>query len=120
LLDALRSSLADQSEIPHDTADASSSTANRANTRFSLPMAPAEAQAHWALARADEAMLGHDIAVISTLTDEELHALADQLHLLERNVSNERRQLHDRLDVLQTEIVKRYRAGEATVEGLLR
>jgi hypothetical protein len=116
LLDALRASLADQSESIPDT----DATAGRANTRFALPMAPAEAQSHWALHRADEAMLGNDIAAIPELTDEMLHTLADELHQLERQVSNERRQLHDRLDVIQQEIVKRYKAGEATVEGLLR
>ena len=116
LLDALRASLIDQGESTADT----NTTAGRANTRFTLPMAPAEAQSHWALQRADEAMLGNDIAAIQELTDEMLHTLADELHQLERQVSNERRQLHDRLDVLQQEIVKRYKAGEATVEGLLR
>jgi hypothetical protein len=116
LLDSLRASLSDQSE---DTPE-SDHSAGRANTRFALPMAPAEAQSQWALHRADEAMLGNDIAAIPELTDEMLHTLADELHQLERQVSSERRLLHDRLDVLQHQIVRRYKEGEATVEGLLR
>jgi hypothetical protein len=45
-------------------------------------------------------------------------ALAD-LTALEREVSAERRGLHDILDRLQEEVVRRYRSGEATVDALL-
>lgn len=119
LLDSLRDSLSDQASVADQAAE-TDPNAGRANTRFALPMAPAEAQSQWALHRADSAMLGNDIAVIPELADEMLHTLADELHRLERQVSSERRQLHDRLDVLQHQIVMRYKAGEATVEGLLR
>jgi hypothetical protein len=93
---------------------------NNVGGRFLLPIAPAEAQASWAIARADGAMPGVDIAQVPDLADEELHNLADALHTLERVVSDERRQLHDILDVLQGEIVRRYKSGEASVEGLLQ
>jgi hypothetical protein len=38
---------------------------------------------------------------------------------LERAVSSQRRSVHELLDVLQAEIVKRYKSGEATVDALL-
>ncbi|HWW54020.1 MAG TPA: hypothetical protein VNY84_09630 [Acidimicrobiales bacterium] len=52
-------------------------------------------------------------------TDEEVRALADQLTDLERTVSAQRRGLHERIDALQDEIVRRYKSGEATVDALL-
>lgn len=48
--------------------------------------------------------------------DELLGALAD----FEARCSSLRRQLHDRIDQLQAEVVRRYRTGEATVENLLQ
>lgn len=50
----------------------------------------------------------------------EVQALADALAGLERTVSAQRRALHERMDVLQAEIVRRYKTGEATVDTLLR
>jgi hypothetical protein len=108
VIDSLVDSLSDHNETQHS------------NGRFTLPAAPGEAQSNWAVNRADAGLLGHDIASVPDLDDETLHSLADALHLLERTVSAERRQLHDRLDTLQAEIVRRYKTGEATVEGLLR
>ncbi len=108
IMDSLVDSLSDHNSVQHS------------NGRFTLPVGPGEAQSNWAVNRADSALQGHDIASVPDLDDETLHALADALHLLERTVSAERRQLHDRLDTLQAEIVRRYKTGEATVEGLLR
>ncbi len=108
IVDSLKSSLLDHG------------TSGTSNGRFTAPLAPAEAQTNWALHRADSAMLGHDIAAVPDLDDETLHTLADGLHALERLVSSERRSLHDRLDTIQTQIVQRYKSGEATVEGLLQ
>jgi hypothetical protein len=88
--------------------------------RLLLPMEPGEAQSSWAIGRADSAMNGIDIANVEELDDETLHRTADSLHALEREISAERRKLHELLDVLQGEIVRRYRSGEASVEGLLR
>ena len=42
------------------------------------------------------------------------------LAVLERTVSDERRRLHDILDLLQAELVHRYKTGQASVEGLLQ
>jgi hypothetical protein len=108
LIDSLVESLADRSK------------SQGVGGRFLLPVAPGEAQTLWAIGRADSAMNGADISEVESLDDETLHTVADSLHNLERTVSDERKQLHELLDVLQGEIVRRYRSGEATVEGLLR
>ena len=85
-----------------------------------MPLGPGEMQFSWAMHRADAALGDHDVAEVPELSDELLTTMADQLHLLEREVSAERRVLHDILDTLQGELVRRYRTGEATVDGLLR
>lgn len=53
------------------------------------------------------------------MDDADVRALADALDTLERQVSAQRRALHERLDALQAEIVRRYKSGEATVDTLL-
>lgn len=57
---------------------------------------------------------------LGQITDEELRQLVDRLTEYERIVSERRRALHDRLDALQAEIVRRYKTGEVSVESLLR
>ena len=53
-------------------------------------------------------------------TDEgEVRRIADALVELERRVSSQRRALHEHLDKLQAEVVRRYKSGEATVDTLL-
>jgi hypothetical protein len=58
----------------------------------------------------------HDL---SSLTAEELVGYADALHEFEQTRSHERRELFTRIDELSAELVRRYRDGEADVEGLL-
>ena len=53
------------------------------------------------------------------LDDEALSVAADQLGRLEQEVSALRRALFDRIDTIQAELTRRYRAGEATVDDLL-
>ena len=57
---------------------------------------------------------------LGQITDDELRQLVDRLTEYERLVSDRRRNLHDRLDALQAEIVRRYKSGEVSVESLLR
>jgi hypothetical protein len=59
------------------------------------------------------------LASLPSRTDEEVRALADELTQLERTVSAQRRGVHERIDALQEEIVRRYKSGEATVDALL-
>jgi len=57
---------------------------------------------------------------LGDISDDELRELVDRLTEYERTVSDRRRALHDHLDALQAEIVRRYKTGEVSVESLLR
>ena len=57
---------------------------------------------------------------LSDLSDDEVRRLADSLGDLERKTSLQRRDLFERIDALQEEIVRRYKEGEASVDSLLR
>lgn len=50
---------------------------------------------------------------------DELRRIQDDLVALERKVSDQRRALHERLDALQAELIRRYREGEASVDDWL-
>jgi len=56
---------------------------------------------------------------VTELSDSELDALSAALEAFEHERSHERRELFDRLDALSAELVRRYRDGEASVDGLL-
>ena len=60
------------------------------------------------------------MARITESGDDELAALVEKLSAYEADASKQRRALHERIDVLQAEITRRYRTGEASVESLLR
>lgn len=59
------------------------------------------------------------VSQLSSLSEDELREVADELSALEHRVSVQRRQLHERIDRLQAEIVARYKTGQASVDGLL-
>lgn len=67
----------------------------------------------------DELWAEHGGTDLHTLTDEELTALRTDLRLFEQQRSAERKALFGRIDTLSAELVRRYREGEADVEGLL-
>lgn len=52
-------------------------------------------------------------------SDDELRAIVDALNSLEQRVSAHRRNLHNAIDGFQSEIVQRYKSGEASVDALL-
>jgi hypothetical protein len=56
---------------------------------------------------------------LETLTESEIRNLDDQLTAFERRVSDDRRERYEHLDALSAELVRRYRDGEASVDGLL-
>ena len=69
-------------------------------------------------ARVDEAVaVLDDLAVLS---DDELDAAGTRLADLEHETSDRRHALFERIDALQAELTRRYRAGEANVESLLK
>jgi hypothetical protein len=50
----------------------------------------------------------------------DLDTVAETLREHERHISDQRRVLHERLDTLEAELVRRYRSGEASVDALLK
>ena len=59
------------------------------------------------------------LADLASLSDNDLGALTDSLAGVERDLSHSRRTLHERIDALQAELVRRYKSGEASVDSLL-
>lgn len=63
-----------------------------------------------------------DGARLSKLQDEDeatVRGMSEELDQIERSISQRRHQLHGHIDQFQAEIVRRYKSGEASVEGLL-
>lgn len=61
----------------------------------------------------------HGFSRLEELLPSELENLDQQLTAFERQVSDDRRERYERLDALSAELVRRYREGEASVDGLL-
>ena len=59
------------------------------------------------------------LASLEEMDDDKLHSLADELDQLQQRLSDQRRQVHERIDAVHHEIVRRYKEGEASIEGLL-
>jgi len=59
------------------------------------------------------------LADLPSLSDADLGTLTDSLAAVERDLSDSRRVLHERIDALQAELVRRYKSGEASVDSLL-
>jgi hypothetical protein len=56
---------------------------------------------------------------LSSFSAEELVSYGEALYEFEQARSQERRELFTRIDELSAELVRRYRDGEANVDGLL-
>ena len=69
--------------------------------------------------RLDRLCAEHGMGRLASLGRSELEALASALADFERLVSEDRQARFARLDALGQELVRRYRDGEATVDGLL-
>ena len=88
------------------------------NGRFPAEFTPSDADR----ARVDrlDAVIDVDrISALPLLTEDELRGTVEALSTLEREASTARRALHEVMDGLQAELVRRYRTGEATVDSLL-
>ncbi|MDQ1397243.1 MAG: hypothetical protein QOG64_2502 [Acidimicrobiaceae bacterium] len=91
------------------------------NGRLSGLMAPAEPEIDGELMDELNTVASPDcLGQLPTTSDEELRQLIDGLSALEREVSGRRKALHERIDALQEEIVRRYKSGEANVDALLK
>jgi len=86
--------------------------------RLPTLLAPGELDPQLA-GRLDEILPANRLAALAELDDAELAAALAELDVYERSVSGKRRALHEVLDGLQEEIVRRYRTGEATVDSLI-
>jgi hypothetical protein len=60
------------------------------------------------------------LSSLPEMEESDVRALADALGELERRTSDQRQLLFDRIAILQEEIVRRYKAGEANVDSLLK
>ena len=69
--------------------------------------------------RVEEVLPANRLGSLNELTGSELTSVLDRLSSLEHDISARRRTLHDVIDMLQEELVRRYRSGEATVDALL-
>ena len=87
--------------------------------RLLTRLAPAEVD-HALLNELDSIVDADRLVNLPALGELELRATIESLIALERGVSSKRRSLHDVIDRLQEEVVRRYKSGEATVDGLLR
>ena len=87
--------------------------------RLPSNLTPAEADG-WIAAELDTVIDAARMSTLPDLDEAEVRAIADKLEELERRVSQQRAELHDRANTLQEEIVRRYKSGEATVDSLLK
>lgn len=69
--------------------------------------------------RLDVAASPGDLAGVDSLDEGALRELFERIRSFEVEMSAVRRQLHERIDALQSEIGRRYRDGEASVDNLL-
>lgn len=84
------------------------------------PPRPADDYSHHPLAAAlDELCSDFGSTDLQSMSLEELGSYVAALHEFEQARSAERKELFGRIDALSAELVRRYRDGEADVEGLL-
>jgi hypothetical protein len=83
------------------------------------PPRPADDFSSHPLAEQLEALCARAGTDLSALSDADLTAFEAELRQFEQDRSEQRRQLFSRIDQLSAELVRRYRDGEASVDGLL-
>lgn len=71
-------------------------------------------------AQLDAVISPHQLSSVGELADDQLVECFQRVQKMEDELSELRRQLHDRIDAVQQEIGRRYRDGEASIEGLGR
>ena len=85
-----------------------------------LPTLIAPSDAGDLTSEADAVADASRLAALPEMSEDEVRAMADALGELEQRTSQQRKQLFERIDLLQEEIVRRYKEGEASVDSLLR
>ncbi|CAN5798412.1 hypothetical protein BH24ACT2_BH24ACT2_06960 [soil metagenome] len=109
---------APEAVVAHLTGILAPNTRGQGNGRLSQLLAPEPTEAE--TPELDAIAGANVLASLPTLSDEDLDRLIEDLAEFEAGCSRSRRALHDRIDSLQGEVVRRYRTGEASVETLLR
>lgn len=126
-LDLVISALAQQSgaEVPTLTevmvGPESANATDGGDRRLPRPTPPFEpdpTSMAW-VAQLDDILSPTDLSGLPGMESDELTSMFDQLTAYEQEVSAERRTLHQIIDTLQAEIVRRYRSGETSVDALL-
>jgi len=67
----------------------------------------------------DAVLDAHGIGELPAMSEEQLRALATRLEAVEKHISDQRHELHQRIDALKAVIVSRYKSGEVSPDGLL-
>ncbi|MCU4183142.1 hypothetical protein K6U06_02130 [Acidiferrimicrobium sp. IK] len=86
--------------------------------RLTTIIAPGQIDAEL-LARIEAVVTTANMSRLPDMSDADVAAISAGLEAVEREVSGQRRSLHEVLDALQEEIVRRYKSGEASVDTLL-
>lgn len=60
------------------------------------------------------------VSELSDLTDDEAISLGENLRDFERKISQDRRALHQHMALLEADVVRRYKAGESSIDALLQ
>jgi hypothetical protein len=85
------------------------------------PRPPRDTSAHETSPRAQELdtlCARYGFSRLDELDGDELERLASEIEGFEQRISGERRRLFDEIDALTEELVRRYREGDADVDGL--
>ena len=106
--------------LPDILSDGSRSDGGPGSVRPPQAMEPDQAVTNQLEARLDAAISADQLGKVADLSDEDLSAAVIALNELEDSVSQSRRDLHGAIDTLQGEVTRRYRTGEASVDGLLK
>ena len=67
----------------------------------------------------DSTLTPGELGSLVDLDDDELATLMETLRDFEIELSTSRRRLHERIDSIQSEVTRRYRDGEASIDSLL-
>ncbi|MHB1444175.1 MAG: RsiG family protein [Acidimicrobiales bacterium] len=101
-------------QLPGILADSGSRSGNRLLSQFE----PGD-MAAGLVAELDRNIDPAQLTDLPALSDEVLAELTDSMAVIERQLSDSRRAIHDRIDRFQAELVRRYQSGEASVDSLL-
>ncbi|MBW3614545.1 MAG: aerial mycelium formation protein [Actinobacteria bacterium] len=86
--------------------------------RLSARLAPSDEVDEF-VAEIEEVADVDSLANLPELSDDVVTKLADRLAALERSFSARRREVFDRIDLFQAEIIRRYKTGSANADELL-